>query len=196
VDPVLQALAAVQRSPGRDELWRLRAELLAAGVPGASPVWEVLDRFRDFMDRLATGTSSREYSDLASKLDISAVGGVVLEHVFEAEDPKDLGRRLLAAVVSEGLMVLATRQHVKAWEGALAAVLRDAAWYLYGELWRWTVESKPDLPPADRRKLLDELLAPVHAETTSGLHKAVLLGVLFQVVLIARVTAPSSGAGR
>ena len=196
MDRVLEALAAVQRSPGRDELWRLRVELLSAGTSGDAPVWEVLDRFRDFMDRLVTGTSSREYSDLASKLDISAVGGVVMEHVLEAEDPKDLGRRLLAAVVSEGLMVVATRQHVKAWEGELAAVLRDSAWYLYGELWRWTVESKPGLPPADRRRLLDELLAPVHAEATSGLHKALLLGVLFQVLLIARVTPLAAGAER
>ena len=44
-----------------------------------------------------------------------------------------------------------------------SAVYREAAWYLYGELWRWAESKKPDLAPAARRRLLDRLLGPVHA---------------------------------
>ena len=89
---------------------------------------------------------------------------------------------------------LATRQHVKAWKGELAAVHRRAAWYLYEELWRWARELKPDLPPGERRRLLDRLLAPVHAEETDGFSKAVFLGLLFQMLLLSYLAQQTNPA--
>jgi len=166
--------------------------LLVAGLPADSRAWAVIDEFRGFLDRLATSTSSREYSHLASKLDISAVGGVVLEQLLEIKDAQELALRLLTGLLSEGLMVLATRQHVKAWEGELDAVYADAAWFLYGELWRWAERSKPDLAPAERRHLLDALLAPVRKSETPGFQKAVIVGLLFQVVLASHVTSEAA----
>ncbi len=88
-------------------------------------------------------------------------------------------------------MVLATRQHVKAWAGELAAVYRNAAWYLYEELWHWAERQKPDLPAADRRRLIDRLLAPVHAADTDDQSKAVLLGLLFQLLLLSYLVEDS-----
>ena len=102
-----EALAAVLSSPDPRDLWKLRAELLEADVPHDARVFVVIDEFRGFLDHVATRTSSREYSELASKLDVGAVGGVVLAQVLEAEDDRELGLKLLTAVVSEGLMVLA-----------------------------------------------------------------------------------------
>jgi hypothetical protein len=180
-------LGRVLRSPSPGDLWSLRARLLEAGLSPEARAWAVIDGFRRFLDQLATGTSSREYSHLASKLDIGAVGGVVLEQLLEVEDAEELALRLLTGLLSEGLMVLATRQHVKAWEGELAAVYDDAAWFLYGELWRWAERSKPDLPAAERRRLLDSLLGPVRRRETPGFHKAVIVGLLFQVLLVSHV---------
>jgi len=191
-DTIREGLAAVLRSPTVDTLGAFRADLLEARVPSEAPVWTVVDEFRGFLDQLATSTTSREYSELASKLDIGAVGGVVLEHILEEANVRELGLRLLTGALSEGLMVLATRQHVHAWEGEIDAVYRDAAWFLYGELWRWTEHSKPELPACERRRLLDALFTPLRSETTGGFHKAVLLGLLFQVLLIGR-TLDSSG---
>jgi hypothetical protein len=178
------ALTRALSSPTPETLWRLRADLLERGLPPEARVWSVLGEFQGFLDRLATSTSSREYSHLASKLDVAAVGGVVLEQAFESRGREDLGFRILSGLLSEGLMVLATRQHVKAWEGELAAVYRSAAWYLYGELWRWAERKKPDLPAAERRRLLDALFDPVHSKETGGFYKAVLLGHLFQLILV------------
>jgi len=181
---VREALTSTLRSPTSQELWRLRAELLQAGLPRDARVWRVLDEFQRYLDQLSTGTTSKDYSNLASKLDISAVGGVVLEHVLESDEAQDLALRLFTGLVSEGLMVLATRQHVKAWEGELAAVYRGAAWYLYDELWRWAEARKPDLPPRERRLLLDRLLAPCHSDETDGFSRALLIGMLFQMLLL------------
>jgi len=178
------ALAETLSSPTPEQLWRLRAELLQAGIRSDARVWPVLAEFQRFLDQLATGSSSRDYSHLASKLDIAAVGGVVLENILESEEGEDLALRLFSGLVSEGLMVLATRQHVKAWEGELATVYRGAAWYLYEELWHWAEARKPTLPADERRRLLDRLIEPIHAEGTDGFSKAVLIGLLFQLLLL------------
>jgi hypothetical protein len=190
--PIGETLGRVLRRPAAADLWHLRAELLVAGLPADSRAWAVIDEFRGFLDRLATSTSSREYSHLASKLDISAVGGVVLEQLLEIKDAQELALRLLTGLVSEGLMVLATRQHVKAWEGELDAVYADAAWFLYGELWHWAERSKPDLAAGERRRLLDALLAPVREVETPGFQKAVIVGLLFQVLLASHVTSDAA----
>jgi len=195
---IREALAPVLSSPTPADLWRLRAELLEAGIPAGAGVWSVLDEFRRYLDQLATGTSSRDYSDLASKLDVGAVGGVVLEHVLESEKAEDLALRLFTGLLSEGLMVLATRQHVKAWQGELSAVCRNAAWYLYDELWRWAEARKPDLPPRERRLLLDRLLAPLCSAEADCFSKSVLAGLLFQLLLLSHLAeeigrAPEAG---
>lgn len=184
-DALLQTLA----EPSPEGLWRLRGAMLEAGLPTESRAWEVIDRFRAYLDRLDTGGSSRDYSNLASKLDISAVGGVVLEQVLESDRGEDLAMRLFTGMLSEGLMMLATRQHVRAWEGELNSVHGDAAWYLYGELWRWAEARKPDLPKGERRMLLDRLLGPAVAPDTAGESKALLLGRLFQVLLLSELSS-------
>ncbi len=187
------ALAIVLSAPTSADLWQLRAELLERGTPAAAQVWPLLAEFHAFVDRLETATSSRDYSELASKLDISAVSGVILEHLVERGQPSEQALRLLSGIMSEGLMALATRQHVRAWEGELAAVYRGAAWTLYERLWRWTEQLKPELDPAERRQLLELLMAPIRSPDTSGIQKAVLIGRLFQILLLAQLVADVPG---
>ena len=110
---VREALADALSAPSAGDLWKLRAEMLQAGVPAGAKVWRVVDEFRHFLDELATSTSSKDYSRLASRLDIGAVSGVVVEHMVETEDSGDLGMRLLTAILSEGLMILATLHAVE-----------------------------------------------------------------------------------
>lgn len=186
--PLDQSLALILTAPSADAAWRLRGDLLEAGTPADGRLLALLGAFHDYLDRLATGMSSRDYSQLASKLDISAISGVILERLAEASDSPKLGLNLVAGAVSEGLMALATRQHVKAWEGELAAVHRGAAWVLYDELWRWTGERNPELEAPQRRELLDELLAPALDPKQPGLLRAALICRLFQIVVAAGVT--------
>ena len=189
---IREPLERVLSAPTTADLRDLRAEMLAAAYPDDSRTWIVVEEFHRYLDRLVTSTTSREYSELASKLDISAVGGVVVEQLLGHEGPEDLALRFLTGVLSEGLMVAATRQHVKAWEGELSAVYRDAAWYLYGEMWRWTQQRNPGLSGVERRVLLDRLFEPVHSTDASGFSKAVLVGLLFQVLLAAYVSDGAS----
>ena len=186
--PINESLALILTAPCADAVWLLRGDLLEAGTPAEGRLLALLGAFHDYLDRLATGMSSRDHSQLASKLDISAISGVILERLAEVSDSPKLGLNLVAGAVSEGLMALATRQHVKAWEGELAAVHRSAAWVLYDELWRWTGERNPEIPALERRELLDRLLAPALDPKQPGLLRAALICRLFQILVAAGVT--------
>jgi hypothetical protein len=179
-----KSVAAVLREPSTATIWELRGELLAAGLDPEAKPFELLSEFHRFLDRIATGAASRDHSERASMMEVAALGGVVASDLAEAADPVDRARRLLAGVLTEGLAVLATRQHVKAWHGELASVYREAVWYLYGELWRWTSQRKPELDPAERRGLLDQLMAPIGDETFNAAQKTAILCALFQLLLV------------
>ena len=118
------SLTGVLSLPTPEALWRLRADLLEGGFSPDAPMLEIIGEFRAFLDHFATSTSSRDLNHLASKLDIGAIGGVVLEQLFESPDSKELAMRVLTGGISEGLMVLASRQYVRVAEGELAALFR------------------------------------------------------------------------
>jgi len=109
-----ESLALVVSEPSPAGLWRLRGDLLGGGVPPDAPILCLIGLFHDYLDRIRTGISSRDYSHLASKLDISAISGVILERLAEAGDSQDMAMGILSGALTEGLMVLATRQHVRA----------------------------------------------------------------------------------
>ena len=196
--PLSASLALVLTAPSAEAVWRLRGDVLASETPPDKRLLALLGAFHDYLDRLATGMSSRDYSQLASKLDISAISGVILERLAEVSDSPKLGLNLVAGAVSEGLMALATRQHVKAWEGELAAVHRAAAWVLFDELWRWSGDRNPEIEAPQRRELLDQLLAPALDPKQPGLLRAALICRLFQILIAAEVgaAAPRSAVER
>lgn len=190
------SLETVLTSPTPAALWALRADLLEGGASADDRAIEVLGEFHAFLDRFATTTSSRDLNHLASKLDIGAIGGVVLEQLFESPNAKDLAMRVLTGGISEGLMVLASRQYVRAQDGELAALFRDVAWTLYQRLWQWTSNANPDLPPTERRQLLDQITEPLSDSETPAALKAVLAGRLFQVLLLGHLTGEPDGVPR
>jgi hypothetical protein len=180
-------------SPTPAALWELRADLLEGGASPDDRPLEIIREFHSFLDRFATSTSSRDLNHLASKLDVGAVGGVVLEQLFEGCDTRDLAMRVLTGGISEGLMVLASRQYVRAQEGELAALFRETAWSLYDRLWQWTEAAKPDLDAAERRRLLDRVTAPLCDARAPAAIKAVLAGRLYQVLLLAHLSDAVAG---
>ena len=124
---IQESLTAVLTHPSTDTLWRLRGDLLQAGWPAESPVWEILEAFYHFLSELSAGTSAHQYSQIASMLDIGAVGGVALENLLQSDSSTDLWQRLLAGSISEGLMVLASRQYIKAFQVEMTTVYQSAA---------------------------------------------------------------------
>jgi hypothetical protein len=186
-------LRRVLAGPAVGNLLDLQAALLSAEKGAAqeqqriSSALAVLDDFYEYMVELQGKLEAHAFAELASKLDIGAVGGVVLENIFDAG--KHLMQRLLIGGLSETLMILASRQYVKAYNRDLDAMHRQAAWRLRRHLWRLSAANRPELADETRTALVDALLAPALDEDNPGELRAILLGRLFQVLLLCYVTA-------
>ena len=107
---------------------------------------------------------------------------------MEDQDSEDWWQRLVIGAASEGLMVLAARQYVKAWEEEMDATYNAAAWYLTQEYWNLSTDLKPNLPSAKRRILIDHLALSLQDSEVEGVVKAGLIVRLFQILLLARFT--------
>ena len=142
----------------------------------------VLDDFYAYLTELESKLEAHAFAELASKLDIAAIGGVVLENIVEARDK--MLQRILIGALSEALMVGASRQYVAAYSRELEALHRQAAWKVRAHLWRLSAAKRPELADERRRDLVDNLLAPLFRQDTPPEAKPVLLGALFQVLIL------------
>jgi hypothetical protein len=185
--PLIEALSRTLSYPTTENLWQLRAELLESGVPPGSRVWTILGEYQRFLEQVRTSTESRQYSELASQLDIASISGIVVERFLEPQSARALALSVISGILSEGLMAAATRQHVKAWKAGLASVCAGSAWFLYEEMWHWARRKKPELNAGERRRLLDLLFAPVCSANPGDAGTFQLIGSLFQLLLISEV---------
>jgi hypothetical protein len=162
-------------------------------LQGAERALEVAGRFYVYLSDLQSKIAARDYSELASRLDIGAVGAVALENILGAEKDS-FWRQLVLGGVAEGLMVAASRQYVKGWEVETGVTHSHAAWYLGEALWRASAEMQPDLPAEQRWQAIQMLLAPAHTAEVPAPDKAVLLGRVFQMLLITYLSRLLPGA--
>ncbi len=181
---LLPVIKEISTAPSPAVLWELYGHLLAAGAD--APLLRTVETFHHYLRDLQGKATARQYSELASVLDIGAVGGVALENLIGG-GPRHLFQRFLLGTVSESLMVMASRQYVKGWQSELASTHSQAAWFLAGELWKISAEMQPDLPAEDRWANIQQLLAPVRDPETPNGAKAVLLGWLFQILLLSQL---------
>jgi hypothetical protein len=185
------SLTAMLSRPAPDSLWLLRADLLESGLDPDSRPLAILDAFYHFLNRLVASSTAREYSHFASILDMAALAGVAVQNLIDEEDSEDWWRRFVVGAISEGMMVLAARQYVKAWEEEMRAGRNTAAWYLAQEYWSLSVDLQPALPSGKRRQLVEQLFAPIADDQVDGTVKAGLLVRLFQILLLVRLQMPS-----
>ena len=180
-------LGRLLTEPRPADLLALQVQLLAAEAElaraqAAQRALEVAREFHTYLGEIEAKAGAREYSELASRLDISAVGAVALENLAEAGE--SLLQRILLGGLSETFMVLASRQYVNAWSREMRPIHMQAIWFLRGELWRLSTGGRPDMLPQERAELVDGLLAPaLHAEASDEVCIALLVR-LFQVLLV------------
>ena len=179
-----ELLNRIARQPTTDDLWALRGTLLACtqGQPEAQLAHEIAREFYMYLSELQSKMNARQYNELASLLDIGSVGMLALQDIIFEE--KDLWKNLLLGGIGEGLMVLASRQYVKAWEQELKSVHRRAAWTLYGVLWQMSCEHQPDVAASERQALIEATLAPALDDDTPFESRMLLLLRLFQTLLL------------
>jgi hypothetical protein len=189
LEPILHR---VLQEPTPEALWELQGAMRvrAAGASedearALSHALETAGEFYLYLSELQSKTTAREFSELASLLDMGAVGLVALESLMT--EGEKLWEKVLVGGLGESLMVLASRQYIKAWAQETELVHRRAAWYLFGALWRLSMECQPDLAAEQRQALIQALLVPSLEAETPVPAKIALLGRLFQVLLLTYV---------
>ncbi|HNS51417.1 MAG TPA: hypothetical protein PKO09_09575 [Anaerolineae bacterium] len=182
---VVEALHVVLRRPTAAALLDLQGALLSVGIAGpeAGRAMEITGQFHTYLSQLESKIAARDYSELASRLDTGAVGMVAVENLVSNRDEK-LWQRLVAGGLGEGLMVAASRQYVKAWQAEAGLVHRNAAWFLAGQLWDLSRQMQPNLPNGQRWRMVQKLLEPAHDAEVPEPSKALLIGRIFQSVLL------------
>ena len=179
---VLQPILA---GPTPGALVALQGALLASEMDGEAveTALEIAGQFHTYLSELRSKITAKQYNELASRLDIGAVGVVALENILTTQK-EEFWNRLLLGALGEVLMVAASRQYVKAWDAETSLVHTQAAWHLSEALWHTSRQMQPDLPPEQRWQAIQELLAPAYAAETPAPAKAVLLGRVFQILLL------------
>ncbi len=179
------AIRPILSQPTPEALVALQGALLTSGQEGevVDRALEVTGHFHTYLSELQSKITARNYSELASRLDIGAVGAVALENVI-ASEKDDFWQRLALGAVAETLMVAASRQYIKGWEAETGLVHSRAAWYLTEALWRASSEMQPGLQPDQRWEAVQALLSPAHDPSVPAPDRAVLLGHVFQMLLI------------
>ena len=180
-----EAIQPILTLPTPQALIALQGALLAyeGESKAKAQALEVTSRFFTYLSDLKSKITSRNYSEMASMLDIGAVGAVALENIWTSRSD-DLWKGLTLGSIAEGLMVAASRQYIKGWEVETALVHSQAAWYLAEALWRASSEMQPELQPEQRWEAIQNLLAPAHEPDIPAPEKALLLGRIFQLLLI------------
>jgi hypothetical protein len=179
------AVLPVLTRPTPAALVTLQGTLLASGPQGdvQTRALEVAGHFHAYLCDLQSKLGARAYSELASWLDIGAVGAVALESVVATERGK-LFQSLLLGGLGEALMVAASRQYIKAWEIEAGLAHSRAAWFLSEALWHASSELQPEMAQDQRWQAIQSLLAPVDDPDVPGTSKALLLGRVFQILLL------------
>jgi hypothetical protein len=174
----------IAHSPTPGDLWKLHGTLLACleGQPGAELILNVTREFYLYLAELRSKMTSRHYNELASRLDIASVGVLALQDILTEHEHQ--AKSLLVGGIGEGLMILASRQYVKAWEQELKSVHQSAAWTLYDALWNLSTQYQPDLATDERLALIETTLAPAVDEDAPFDTRLILLLRLFQVSLL------------
>ena len=182
------SLPDVLRHPDGESLWQLRADLvsLADCLPrhargDADWSLDIVGRFHAFLANVQSKMTAHEYSQLASRMDIGSVGLLALQDLVT--DREQLFKKVVLGGLSEGLMVLATLQYVKAWQAEASQACEDATWWLFEGLWRLSTQMRPDLGACERREQIDAVLAPARASDTAPPVKAVFIAQIFQILL-------------
>jgi hypothetical protein len=186
-DPELQRILT---KPSARDLLSMQSVLLswegAADAPLTPEQLEtalcVLGDFYCYITGLESKLEAHAFAELASKMDMGAVGGVVAENMLGAGEK--LLERVLIGGLSEALMVLASRQYVKAFTRELEAFYQQVIWQLRTHFWRFSAARRPELDPSERVVLIDSLFAPMLDAKAPGNAKALALGCLFQLLLL------------
>jgi hypothetical protein len=189
--------------PLPDQIWEVRSDVLAmrAVLEGArtarnreetlsvlADLSDLCDAFFRFTTCLLHNLKGKGFTQFATLWDMATVGSLALHDLMDGRwrQLKDL----LASAFSEGSMIMASLQYVRAAEENLKTVTDEHASFLYGKLWGVALEIRKGLTPAEAReaqKGLDDFFSALKSEGTPIETRMVVLLQIYMIMLKIRM---------
>ena len=181
----------VATAPTPEDLAALQGILLAwqgAVNESLEPLLNLVGSFHEYLSEVRGKIRGRAFSEMASLLDLAAMGAVAIEGM---DLSAGLGKLLLGSL-GEGLAVLGSRQYIKGWNTEIGVLHEKAAWVLREALWSFSLANRPGLPALQRLALVESLLAPALAgegrrTPDSQMLATLYLACLFQILILAQL---------
>ncbi len=178
VDVVEEKLTGALKDASPEGLWSLSSELNAlkatAGLrkdrkstqteEAVEDALDVLRDFHEFSVEMRSEIESKDFSQMASIFDLTAIGALAAQDVLPDLDNLSLPKILLGAL-SEGLIFLGSRQYVAGAQKIVNARLRIHSHRVYQRLW--------GLPMDFNRQFTEENVAEIQ-ESMDKFFKALL----------------------
>lgn len=180
-------LMTVLTTPTPAAIWQLRGDLLESGWSHDSVLFEIIGRYYTFLDGITATLTAVQYNEWAHWLSIGS-GFATLAESYMQVGTSDLMSVLFPSGISEALEVFSSHQYVKSAEAQLHTHINQAAYHLYNTFWIISSTAQPHLSNSDRRHHLEHLFNIIHT-TENEMVKGVLIGRLFQYLLLTQLTA-------
>jgi len=200
---VEERLSSALKDTSPDGLWSLSSELNAlnasAGLrkdkksvqtrEAVEDALDVVRGFHEFSVEMRSEIESKDYSQMASIFDLTAIGALAAQDVLPGLDGLSLPKILLGAL-SEGLIFLGSRQYVAGAQKIVNARLRIHSHRVYERLWRLPMDFKKQFTEENVAELqvsIDEFFKVFLREDGPSPPKVAVLLQFYSLILAIQV---------
>jgi len=145
---------------------------------------DICDNFYRLTTRLMHNMKGKGFTQMATLWDMATVGSLAIHDLMGGRWKKI--QNLLASAFSEGAMIMASIQYIKAASETLKASTDEHGSYLYGQLWDIVCSLRKDMTPSEAReaqKGLDEFFKGLSSEDTPLETRMVVLIQTYMILL-------------
>jgi hypothetical protein len=184
-DAARAALDRILAEPTPDDLWQLQKALLMTGGEATRRARAVAQQFHACLRSLHSKSESRNASRWGAVLGTAAVASVTLPDMLHEQERSI--QTLIQNALPAALEVGSAAKSAQAWEIEAGLIYDEFAWFLYEELWDLSTAERQELPTAERRERIDQLLDPLLDPTLPDGVRGHLVVDIFRAVLAARM---------
>lgn len=196
-------LISIMKDMSPESLWKLTGELYALKTALKlqkrrskerieRAIEDTLDVVRDFYEfnvELQSEITSKDFNEVASMFDLTAIGTLAAQDVITHLNGRLLPTLLMSAI-SEGLIFLGSRQYVAGAQKIIEARLSIHSHRVYERLWELPLNFKKELSEEEIRKLqasIDEFFEELLRKDLPLLPKVAVLLQFYSLVLVISV---------
>jgi hypothetical protein len=142
----------------------------------------------DYANEIRQHVSAKGYTQIATLFDLVAIGGLAIQDLTNGKWMN--WKNVLTSATSEGSVLLASVQYIKAAEANLVATVKNHTLIVSDHLWATTVRLKKGMSPVEiveTRRGLDKFFAQISSQAMPLELRVALLFQLYTILLKSRL---------